>query len=199
MLLLNAALLVFYPIRLEDARVWLLLGVVLLMLLRSALGKKLIRVSVTRGMPEKRFLTLYIGSHVICVLGAAAVLFSCLSMVTAAQLCGGFALVSALEAYGQLKDRAEQRVLLEPVSPQSYFNLRERIGKINAFTSYEALVRLYYGGAGNYAGADVYVFVGDGEQLLTCMLLSVGCTLLAQEAADFVLRRRSAASAPIRR
>ena len=139
MLLLNAALLVFYPIRLEDARVWLLLGVVLLMLLRSALGKKLIRVSVTRGMPEKRFLMLYIGSHVICVLGAAAVLFSCLSMVTAAQLCGGFALVSALEAYGQLKDRAEQRVLLEPVSPQSYFNLRERIGKINAFTSYEAL------------------------------------------------------------
>ena len=90
-------------------------------------------------MPEKRFLTLYIGSHVICVLGAAAVLFSCLSMVTAAQLCGGFALVSALEAYGQLKDRAEQRVLLEPVSPQSYFNLRERIGKVNAFTSYEAL------------------------------------------------------------
>lgn len=190
MLLLNAALLVFYPIRLEDARVWLLLGVVLLMLLRSALGKKLIRVSVTRGMPEKRFLTLYIGSHVICVLGAAAVLFSCLSMVTAAQLCGGFALVSALEAYGQLKDRAEQRVLLEPVSPQSYFNLRERIGKINAFTSYEALSACIMV-ALEITLVLMYTFLSvTGEQLLTCMLLSVGCTLLAQEAADFVLRRR---------
>ena len=118
------------------------------------------------------------------------VLFSCLSMVTAAQLCGGFALVSALEAYGQLKDRAEQRVLLEPVSPQSYFNLRERIGKINAFTSYEALSACIMV-ALEITLVLMYTFLSvTGEQLLTCMLLSVGCTLLAQEAADFVLRRR---------
>ena len=139
MLLLNSTLLVFYPIQVEDARVWVLLAVVLLMLLRSALGKRLIRISIQRDMPEKRFVTLYVGTHLLCTLGAGVVLFLCLPGLPAAQLLGGFALVSALEAYGQLKDRAEQCMLLEPVSPESYFNLRERIGKVNAYTSYEVL------------------------------------------------------------
>ncbi len=190
MLLLNSTLLVFYPIQVEDARVWVLLAVVLLMLLRSALGKRLIRISIQRDMPEKRFVTLYVGTHLLCTLGAGVVLFLCLPGLPAAQLLGGFALVSALEAYGQLKDRAEQRVLLEPVSPESYFNLRERIGKVNAYTSYEVLSACVMV-ALEITLVLMYTFLAvTGEQLLTCMLLSVGCTLLAQEAVDFVLRRR---------
>lgn len=190
MLLLNSTLLVFYPIQVEDARVWVLLAVVLLMLLRSALGKRLIRISIQRDMPEKRFVTLYVGTHLLCTLGAGVVLFLCLPGLPAAQLLGGFALVSALEAYGQLKDRAEQCVLLEPVSPESYFNLRERIGKVNAYTSYEVLSACVMV-ALEITLVLMYTFLAvTGEQLLTCMLLSVGCTLLAQEAVDFVLRRR---------
>ena len=190
MLLLNSTLLVFYPIQVEDARVWVLLAVVLLMLLRSALGKRLIRISIQRDMPEKRFVTLYVGTHLLCTLGAGVVLFLCLPGLPAAQLLGGFALVSALEAYGQLKDRAEQCMLLEPVSPESYFNLRERIGKVNAYTSYEVLSACVMV-ALEITLVLMYTFLAvTGEQLLTCMLLSVGCTLLAQEAVDFVLRRR---------
>lgn len=190
MLLLNSTLLVFYPIQVEDARVWVLLAVVLLMLLRSALGKRLIRISIQRGMPEKRFVTLYVGTHLLCTLGAGVVLFLCLPGLPAAQLLGGFALVSALEAYGQLKDRAEQCMLLEPVSPESYFNLRERIGKVNAYTSYEVLSACVMV-ALEITLVLMYTFLAvTGEQLLTCMLLSVGCTLLAQETVDFVLRRR---------
>lgn len=190
MLLLNSTLLVFYPIQVEDARVWVLLAVVLLMLLRSALGKRLIRISIQRDMPEKRFVTLYVGTHLLCTLGAGVVLFLCLPGLPAAQLLGGFALVSALEAYGQLKDRAEQCMLLEPVSPESYFNLRERIGKVNAYTSYEVLSACVMV-ALEITLVLMYTFLAvTGEQLLTCMLLSVGCTLLAQEAVDFMLRRR---------
>ncbi len=190
MLALNLALLVFYPIHLEDARVWILFGIILLLLLRAVLGRRLIRLSITRDMPEKRLLPLYIALHALCVGGAAAILFPFLQPLTALQLLGGFVLVSALEAYGQLKDRAEQRVLLEPVSPESYFSLREKIGKVNAFTSYESL-SAWILVALEITLVLMYTFLAvTGEQLLVCTIVSVLCTLLAREAAEFILRHR---------
>ena len=127
-LLVNLVLLVFYPIALEDPRVWILFGVILLLLLSKRLGHRLIRRCVVKIMPERSFILRYGLLQGICVLGAAGVLFPFLPPVTAWQMLGGFVLVSAMDVYGQLKDRAEQRALMEPVDSRQLDRTKEGEG-----------------------------------------------------------------------
>lgn len=190
MLLANLLLLVFYPISLEDTRVWILFGMILLLLLRTILGRRVIRQCTARGTPEGRFVRQYALPCAVCVLGGAAVLFPFLPPVLAGQMMGGFMLACAADVYSQLKDRAEQRALLEPVSEKEYASLRDKIGKANAYTSYQSLSACILV-ALEITMVLMYTFLAvTGEQLLVCMLVCVGCTLAAREAAEWFLRRR---------
>lgn len=190
MLLVNMALLVFYPIALEDARVWILFGVILLLILRKMLGRRLIRRCAANREPERQFALQFALLHLFSVAGAVAVLFPFLAPVSAAQMLGGFVLVSAMEAYGQLKDRAEQQTLVQPVSEQELIALRDKIGKVNAYTTYQSLSACILV-ALEITMVLMYTFLAvTGEQLLVCMLLCVCCTLVAQETAEWFLRRR---------
>lgn len=189
-LLVNLVLLVFYPIALEDPRVWILFGVILLLLLSKRLGHRLIRRCVVKIMPERSFILRYGLLQGICVLGAAGVLFPFLPPVTEWQMLGGFVLVSAMDVYGQLKDRAEQRALMEPVPPEEYASLREKVGKANAYTSYQSLFTCVLI-ALEISMVFMYTFLAvTGEQLLVCMLVCAGCSFTAREAAEWFLRRK---------
>lgn len=68
MLLLNLALLVFYPIALEDARIWMLFGIILLFFLRKMLGRRFIRRCFRREKLEKRFAAMYAMLYLLSIL-----------------------------------------------------------------------------------------------------------------------------------
>ena len=189
MLLIALALVVFFPITLADARVWILFGAILSMTVRDLCVQRLIRLSVTRGMPEKNFLLFFIPLHLMPVAVVAALLFYSLSSVAALQLLGGFAVLCVLQVYGQLKDREEQRVRLVPIPTNRYEELVEKMHGVNAFRTYSRLSTLVLI-AMEITMVLMYTFLAvTGEQLLTCMALSLGCTLAAREAAEFFLRR----------
>ena len=104
MLLLNLALLVFYPIALEDARIWMLFGIILLFFLRKMLGRRFIRRCFRREKLEKRFAAMYAMLYLLSILVAAALLLPFISPIPGGtRLLGGFVLVSAMEAYSQLR------------------------------------------------------------------------------------------------
>lgn len=190
MLLLNLALLVFYPIALEDARIWMLFGIILLFFLRKMLGRRFIRRCFLREKLEKRFAAMYAMLYLLSILVAAALLLPFISPIQAGQLLGGFVLVSAMEAYSQLKDRAEQYALMEPMPQEEYTSLRNTLGKVNAYTSYQSLSTCILI-ALEITMVLMYTFLAvTGEQLLKCMLVCVCCTFVAREAAEWFLRRR---------
>jgi hypothetical protein len=190
LLLSNFFLLMIYPITLENPAVWILFTIVLGITMRGILCRRIMRRFVNGHLSRRRFWILSIVCHAVPAAVVAILLTWSVDDLPAWQMFGGFLISAALEAYSLWKDRSQ---LKEPEAeiPQedSFRSLAQGLHKLNAFNAYELMHNLILV-ALQVTLVMLYTFIAtSAQEILTCMLLSLVCTLAARELTDWVLAR----------
>ncbi len=188
----NFFLLMIYPITLENPAVWILFAVVLGITMRGILCRRIMRRYVNGQLMRRRFLLLYGLCHAAPAAVVALLLTWSVPALPAWQMFGGFLLSAVLEAYSLWKDRSD---LINPEAefPQedSFRSLAQGLRRLNAFNAYELMHNLILV-ALQVTLVMLYTFIAtSAQEILTCMLLSLICTLAARELTDWVLTRTS--------
>jgi len=189
LLLLNLCVMVIYPSQLDDPKLWILFALVIVMCLRDVSNLRLIRISVTEEMEEKRFVTLLVVFQLIQLATMAAILLCNLPGNEGWFMLACYGLCNGVTLYGQLKERVHLRTMGN-VSPEQAQEARRALAQTNAYTSYEKLSALILI-ALEVSLVLLYTFLAVSVQkMLGYMIMAVVCTLISREAAEFVIRRR---------
>ena len=188
----NFFLLTIYPISLENPAVWILFAIVLGITMRGTLCRRVLRRYVNGRMPKKRFLILTAFFHAVPAAVVAILLTWSIEQLPAWQMFGGFLLSAVLEAYSLWKDRAQLHMPdPQPALADSFRSLSQGLREMSAFKAYEWMHNLILM-ALQVTLVMVYSFIAtSAQEILTCMLLSLVCTLAARELTDWVLARTS--------
>ncbi len=193
MLLSNFLLLMIYPTTLANPAVWILFAIVLGITMRGILCRRLTRRYVNKLMKRRRFLLLSAVCHLIPGLVVAILLTQSLETRTAWQIFGGFLLSAVLEAYSLWKDRDQLSGAQTPApaGEESYRSLAQLLRGMNAYNVYQVIHTLVLA-ALQVTLVMAYTFIAfSAQEILTCMLLSLVCTLFARELTDWALNRAS--------
>lgn len=192
LMLLNLCVVVIYPAHLDNPRLWIVFAVVLVMLMREAVTLRLVRLSVSGGMEERRFVPLVAVFQVLHLAVMAAVFLYNLPGSEGLFMLAGFGLCTGISLYGQMKERAHlQGMAAQPPADQVQ-EARQAVEGANAYKTYEKLSALILI-ALEMTLVLLYTFLAVSVQrMLWYMILAVACTLLAREAAEYVIRRRAA-------
>ncbi len=190
LLLSNFFLLMIYPITLENPAVWILFAIVLGITMRGILCRRIMRRYVNGRLPRRRFWIISILCHVVPAAVVAILLTWSVDELPAWQMFGGFLLSAVLEAYSLWKDRSQ---LKDPEAEipreDSFRSLAQGLHKMNAFNAYELMHNLILV-ALQVTLVMLYTFIAtSAQEILTCMLLSLVCTLAARELTDWILAR----------
>ena len=191
MLLFSLALFSIYPIFSSPPTMWALFTVVLALTMRSIIGRRLVG-NVMRGRIGKpAFLWFYIALQIVPAGVVAILLFSTLPSLTAWQTLGGFGLSVLLESYTLWRERrviAMERETDE-VDQATVERMANELRTVHAYSAYQRLHMLILM-ALQVTLVMVYTFFGvtTGE-IVACLSLSVGCTIIMREATDFLLAR----------
>ena len=190
LLLSNFFLLMIYPISLENPAVWILFAIVLGITMRGTLCRRVLRRYVNGRLNKKRFMAFTALLHAIPAAVVAILLTWSVDQLPAWQMFGGFILSAVLEAYSLWKDRAQLHMPdPQPALTDSFRTLNQGLRRMNAFTAYEWMHNLILM-ALQVTLVMVYSFIAtSAQEILTCMLLSLVCTLAARELTDWVLAR----------
>ena len=189
LLLINLCVVVIYPAQLDNPRLWIVFAVVLVMFLRDSAMNRLVRLSVSGGMEEKRFVLLIVLLQLLNLAAMAAVFLYNLPGGEGLFMLGGYAMCSGMTLYGQLKERAHQRGMTQ-AQPDQVQEARQAVEGANAYTTYEKLSALILV-ALEVTLVLLYTFLAaSAQKMLGYMILAVVCTLLAREAAEYIIRRR---------
>ncbi len=190
LLLSNFFLLMIYPISLENPYVWILFAIVLGITMRGTLCRRVLRRYVNGRLNKKRFMALTALFHAIPAAVVAILLTWSVAQLPAWQMFGGFILSAVLEAYSLWKDRGQLHMPdPQPALTDSFRSLNQGLRRMNAFTAYEWMHNLILM-ALQVTLVMVYSFIAtSAQEILTCMLLSLVCTLAARELTDWVLAR----------
>ena len=190
LMLLNLCVMVIYPNRLNDPDLWVVFALVLCMCLRDAAVQRLVRLSVSGGMEERRFALLVALFEALQISVMALVLLynipgsSGWFMLACHLLCSGMAL------YGQLKDRARLQAGEEADAAQVH-KARQALAGANAYITYEKLSAVILI-ALEVTLVLLYTFLAvSAREMLVYMALALVCTLLSREAAELIIRRRA--------
>ena len=191
MLLLSLVLFALYPITSAPPTVWALFAVVLGLTLRALLGRRLVGQVVLRRMRKPTFCILYALLQLIPAGVAAALLFQLMPTLTAWQTLGGYGLSVLLETYTFWRERrliAREREP-EAVEPELVTRMADELQAVHAYGAYQRMHMLILM-ALQVTLVMVYTFIGItlGE-IIACLALSVGCTILMREGTDFLLSR----------
>lgn len=192
LLLSNLFLLMIYPITLDNPAVWILFVIVLGITMRGILCRRIMRRYVNGRLSRKHFLIATGLFHAAPAVAVALVLTWSVETLPAWQMFGGFLLSAVLEAYSLWKDR-EQLIDPEagPLKEESFRSLVMDLRRMSAFNSYELMHNLILV-ALQVTVVMLYTFIAtSAQEILTCMLLSLVCTLAARELTDWVLARTS--------
>ena len=191
LMLLNLCVVVIYPAQLDNPRLWIVFALVLVMLLREAITLRLVRLSVTGEMEERRFVLLVSAFQALALATMAAVFLYNLPGGEGALLLAGYGLCTGMSLYGQLKERAHLQGMAAEAPAEQVQEARHAVEGANAYTTYEKLSALILI-ALEMTLVLMYTFLAvSAQQMLWYMLLAVACTLLAREAAEYVIRRRA--------
>lgn len=192
LLLSNFFLLMIYPISLENPAVWILFAIVLGITMRGTLCRRVLRRYVNGRLNKKRYMLLTSLFHAVPAAVVAILLTWSVDQLPAWQMFGGFLLSAVLEAYSLWKDRAQLRMPdPQPALADAFRSLNQGLRRMNAFTAYEWMHNLILM-ALQVTLVMVYSFIAtSAQEILTCMLLSLVCTLAARELTDWVLARTS--------
>ncbi len=188
LLLSNFFLLMIYPITLENPAVWILFAIVLGITMRGTLCRRVLRRYVNGRLSKERFLVFTILFHAVPAAVVALLLTWSIDQLPAWQMFGGFLLSAVLEAYSLWKERGQLHLPEDqPTLADSFRTLSHDLRQMNAFTSYEWMHNLILM-ALQITLVMVYSFIAtSAQEILTCMLLSLICTLVARELTDWVL------------
>ncbi len=191
-LLSNFFLLMIYPISVDNPAVWILFAIVLGMTMRGILCRRVMRRYVNAKLLRRRFLILTSLCHAAPAAVVALLLTWSVDMLPAWQMFGGFLISAVLEAYSLWKDRAQLKYPAEePPRVDSFRSLAQGLRRMNAFNAYELMHNLILV-ALQVTLVMLYTFIAtSAQEILTCMLLSLVCTLAARELTDWVLTRTS--------
>lgn len=185
--LCNLALLAFYPATLESAAVWILFAMVLSLFVRSELSRLLIRLRTQGRLTLPRFAAYLALAHILMGGAVIFIMTRTVEPVTAWTIFGGYAVLAAMELYTQWKERRAERE--ELVSREEVDRLSGGLQKVSAFKAYERMSGLILA-AIQLTLVMMYTFIAiSAQEILTCMMLSLLCTLAAREATDGFLRR----------
>lgn len=191
MLLFSLALFSIYPIFSNPPTIWALFTLVLALTMRSIIGRRLV-ANVMRGRIGKTaFLSFYIALQIVPAAVVALLLFSTLPTLTAWQTLGGFGLSVLLESYTLWRERlviAMERET-EEIDQATVERMADELRTVHAYSAYQRLHMLILM-ALQVTLVMVYTFFGvtTGE-IVACLALSVGCTIIMRESTDFILAR----------
>ncbi|MBN1777123.1 MAG: hypothetical protein JW811_03290 [Clostridiales bacterium] len=199
MFLLTLMLWVIYPFFSRVSHFWELSAVTLVLTVRGVIARGLVG-SVMRGRMGKKAFTASFSLLQAGLTGMIALLyFLTLSASSAWYMLGGYALSVLLESHTLWRDRKsvamENRP--EPLEKETAEHMAKELRQMNAFGAYQRMHTLILI-ALQATLVMVYTFIGiTTQEIISCLAISVGCTIIMREATDFVLsrfkRRRPAA------
>jgi len=198
MLLFSLAVFTIYPVFSVYPSVWALFAVVLALTMRAILGRRLVG-NVMRGrIGRTAFLWLYAALQMIPAGVVALLLFRSLPETAAWQTLGGYGLSVVLEIYTHWRERHVIAMEREndDADCETVEHMTAELRTVHAYGAYQRLHMLILM-ALQITLVMVYTFIGitTGE-IVTCLALSAGCTIIMREATDFFLshlkRRRPA-------
>jgi len=191
MFMLTLMLWVVYPFFFRVSHFWELSAITLVLTVRGVLSRGLVG-SVMRGRIGKRGFALLFTLLQLLLAGAAAVLFF-LTLPTASAwyLLGGYALSVLLEGHILWRDRKsvamENRP--EPLEKETAERMAAELRQMNAYGAYQRLYTLVLI-ALQMTLIMVYTFIGiTTREIISCLAISVGCTIIMREVTDFMLIR----------
>lgn len=191
LLLLNLCVVVLYPIQLDNPKLWILFALVLVMLLRDAMNRRVMRLSVAGEMQEARFVLLIAAVQAVYLAVMAAIFLSNLPQEDALLMLGGYALCNGMELYNLLKERAELRLADTAAALERAQETLQTVSQTNAYTTYEKLSALILM-AMEMTLVLLYTFLAiSTRQMLGYMVVALVCTLLTREAAEYFIKRRA--------
>ena len=191
MLLFSLALFSAYPIFTSMPVAWALFTVVLALTMRSILGRRLVGNVMRGGVGHTAFALLYLALQAIPAGVVAILLFNSLPPVTAWQTLGGYGLSVLLESYTFWRERhviAREREM-EPIDRETVERMARELRTVHAYSAYQRM-HMFILMALQVTLVMVYTFFGitTGE-IIACLSLTVGCTIIMREATDFLLTR----------
>ena len=191
MFLLTLILWVVYPFFSRISHFWELSAVTLVLTVRGVITRGLVG-SVMRGRMGKRAaFVLFFSFHLLLAGAVAALFFLTLSVSLAWYMLGGYALSMLLEGYILWRDRKSVAMETRPeaLDKETAELMAAELRQTNAFSVYQRMHALILI-ALQMTLVMVYTFIGiTTREILSCLAISVGCTIIMREVTDFILSR----------
>ena len=191
LLLFSLILFSIYPVFSAPPSVWGLFAVVLALTMRAILGRRLVGNVMVKRIGRSAFIILYAALQIVPLGILAPVLFGSMPALTAWQTLGGYGLSVLLEGYTLFRER--HVIALErdvtAVDEQTVQRMAQELTTLHAYSAYQRLHMLILM-ALQVTLVMVYTFIGitTGE-IISCLALSVGCTIIMREGTDYILKR----------
>ena len=189
LLLLSLCLVVLYPMSFGSTQMWLIFSVVLSMQLRDSLCQRMGRLCLDGRMEQTTFLCLSGALHG-CMMALQALILAVnlpvqlsVPMMIGYLLCGMAAFYSTYAAY------EERAVLPRPNLEEAHFTL-ETIHRANALSAFERLSMVLLTAMEMTLIVMYPVLATTAEQMLIRMAIAVLTTLLCEELATLLLKKR---------
>ena len=189
MLLFSLAIFAIFPIFSASPAVWALFAVVLFLTMRAILGRRLVAFRVRRRIGRTAFLLLFSALQIVPAGIAALLFFSSLPDPATWQTLGGYGLSVLLECYTFWRERDVIAMERDPddADPETVEHMAVELRSLNAYNAYQRIHMLILM-ALQVTLVMVYTFIGiTSEEIITCLALTVGCTIILREATDFLL------------
>ncbi len=191
MLLCCLLLLTLNPIQLENGAVWCLFAIAGFLNVRNAGARKLVR-RVMRGRIRKPAFVFWMAMLQLVPIGAvAAMLFYNLHNDSAWQMFWGFVLSGVIETYSLWRERklfaSDERD--QAVDSETARSVSRELKNVSAYGAYQRMNLLILV-ALQVTLVLTYSLIGlTSSELLTCLILTCGATVLMREVTDYVLQR----------
>lgn len=191
MLICALLLLTVYPILLDNAKVWILFTIALSFTLRASMTRRLVKALMQGRLRRAWFAALFAFVELV----PCGVVLWLLSGVLSGQdlwyMMIGFALSALPEGYTLWRERKSFAKAESQVPPDAEAVRRASRGlrEVNAYTSFERIHTLILL-ALQVTLVMVYTFIGlTTKELILCLALSIGCTLIMRELTELLLRK----------
>ncbi len=191
MLLFSLVMFALYPVFIVTPSVWALFAVVLALTMRAILGRRLVGDVMRGRIGRAAFLWLYAFMQSAAAGVVALLLFRSLPETVAWQTLGGYGLSVALEIYTHWRERGSIATERDTgdADPETVERMAAELRSVHAYGAYRRMSTLILM-ALQVTLVMVYTFIGitTGE-IVACLALSAGCTLIMREGTDFILSR----------
>ncbi|MEG0640278.1 MAG: hypothetical protein RR824_09575 [Clostridia bacterium] len=190
MLLCTLALITMHPLMLSNRSVWILFTVVLGISIRTAFSRKLTGRRMRRSISMSAYFLLMAFLYLAPIGVVAWLLFSAMEPIGAWQMLGAFAAGALLEGYELWRERdlLMQEGLPDDIDAQTVRNMAKELREVNAYSAYQRLL-IPILVALQLTLVLVYTFIGlTTQELFTCMLLAVACTVVMREISTLMLK-----------